>query len=296
MADFLIRLAARTIGVAPTIQPRIASLYEPAQARGMSDAEEFPLVHHADRYASKRPLLFSPLEPVGQANKEMNPTVSDRRGGDEGKALSPGGDASQGDARETLAGNEGASPPEFPPRRVRDEAPAPTSLPQKTDAHLVVGRVSRGVEDTQMLQEEMGGDEALPSSLRGGASRGDVREALAGGRGDAHESLIGSGETSPPGFPPHRAVASPPAPPPPPPTSPRQRTDAHPVIGRVNRGVGDTQTLQEGASPVPTVQITIGRIEVKATPAPATRPQNSRSGPPVMGLEEYLKQRAGGDR
>jgi hypothetical protein len=48
--------------------------------------------------------------------------------------------------------------------------------------------------------------------------------------------------------------------------------------------------------PAPTIQVTIGRIEVRATPPPAP-PQKQRSAPPVMSLDEYLRQRARrGDR
>lgn len=48
----------------------------------------------------------------------------------------------------------------------------------------------------------------------------------------------------------------------------------------------------------PTVQVTIGRIEVRATSTPTTAaPQVSKqSAPPVMSLDDYLHQRAKGDR
>jgi hypothetical protein len=46
------------------------------------------------------------------------------------------------------------------------------------------------------------------------------------------------------------------------------------------------------AQPEPTIQVTIGRIEVRATP-PAQPPPKQRSAPPVMSLEEYLRQRSG---
>jgi hypothetical protein len=42
------------------------------------------------------------------------------------------------------------------------------------------------------------------------------------------------------------------------------------------------------------VQVTIGRIEVRATPPPATQPKAQRSGPAVMTLDEYLRQRNDG--
>ena len=45
----------------------------------------------------------------------------------------------------------------------------------------------------------------------------------------------------------------------------------------------------------PTIQVTIGRVEVRATPLPpSSKPR--RPAPPVMSLDEYLQQRAGGDR
>ncbi len=51
---------------------------------------------------------------------------------------------------------------------------------------------------------------------------------------------------------------------------------------------------QESSAPAPTIQVTIGRIEVRATPPPTARPQTQRSAPSVMSLEEYLNQRAKG--
>jgi hypothetical protein len=43
-------------------------------------------------------------------------------------------------------------------------------------------------------------------------------------------------------------------------------------------------------SPVPTIQVTIGRIEVKATPA-AGPSQKRQTAPKIMGLDDYLRQR-----
>jgi hypothetical protein len=47
----------------------------------------------------------------------------------------------------------------------------------------------------------------------------------------------------------------------------------------------------------PTIQVTIGRIEVRATPPPPSQSQGKRSPSSVMSLDQYLHQRAkGGDR
>lgn len=43
--------------------------------------------------------------------------------------------------------------------------------------------------------------------------------------------------------------------------------------------------------PASTIQVTIGRIEVRATSPPGQPPQKKRSASPVMSLEEYLRQR-----
>ena len=57
-----------------------------------------------------------------------------------------------------------------------------------------------------------------------------------------------------------------------------------------------TQNFMEGgdtSQPSPTIQVTIGRIEVRATPPPATSLAKSRPASPAMSLEEYLRQRGG---
>lgn len=46
--------------------------------------------------------------------------------------------------------------------------------------------------------------------------------------------------------------------------------------------------------PTPSVQVTIGRVEVRATPPPTPSPKARRPKPPVMSLDEYLRQRANG--
>ena len=48
---------------------------------------------------------------------------------------------------------------------------------------------------------------------------------------------------------------------------------------------------QASAEPAPTIQVTIGRIEVRAT-SPAALPQKQKTASPAMSLEEYLGRRA----
>ena len=64
-------------------------------------------------------------------------------------------------------------------------------------------------------------------------------------------------------------------------------------LGESRRSMSALDSI-ESSTPQPTVQVTIGRIEVRAVQSattPATRP---RAAPPVMNLDDYLRQRSGG--
>jgi hypothetical protein len=55
------------------------------------------------------------------------------------------------------------------------------------------------------------------------------------------------------------------------------------------------EVVSSPVPPTPVIQVTIGRIEVRATTAPATpAATTTRSKSPVMGLDEYLDRRGGG--
>jgi hypothetical protein len=75
--------------------------------------------------------------------------------------------------------------------------------------------------------------------------------------------------------------------------STRQVGYAIPPYNRVNEHEA-ALTTQEPSTPAPTIQVTIGRIEVRATPAATPRPQAARSAPSVMSLDDYLNQRVKG--
>ena len=60
-----------------------------------------------------------------------------------------------------------------------------------------------------------------------------------------------------------------------------------------NRALADTpgSTSKTTDGPVPSITVTIGRIEVRATPPAPAPTQRQRSTPPVLSLDEYLRQR-----
>ncbi|MDD5267128.1 MAG: hypothetical protein PHO08_08360 [Methylococcales bacterium] len=61
------------------------------------------------------------------------------------------------------------------------------------------------------------------------------------------------------------------------------------------RESADFAEAQRATEPTPTIQVTIGRIEVRATQQPANSP-STRSSTPRLSLEDYLRQRNGGGR
>lgn len=68
---------------------------------------------------------------------------------------------------------------------------------------------------------------------------------------------------------------------------PQVTSSIHPVA------IGSAEPV-EPSRPAPTIQVTIGRIEVRATPPPASTQPKPRPASPVMSLDEYLRQRGGG--
>jgi hypothetical protein len=77
-------------------------------------------------------------------------------------------------------------------------------------------------------------------------------------------------------------------------------TQPHIITRPEHRGLSlENQPLSKPAevSSTPTIQVTIGRIEVRATSSSTRpRPQPQRSDRPVMSLDEYLNSRGGGGR
>jgi hypothetical protein len=84
------------------------------------------------------------------------------------------------------------------------------------------------------------------------------------------------------------------------------RTDRHPAWsqdGKERGNIGSTQPLSQprqerktmsspAAESEPTIQVTIGRVEVRAEPAETSNRRARQQPSPVMGLDEYLRHRS----
>ncbi|HWS54785.1 MAG TPA: hypothetical protein VN228_11690, partial [Pyrinomonadaceae bacterium] len=83
-----------------------------------------------------------------------------------------------------------------------------------------------------------------------------------------------------------------------PPERAARRPAALTIEPRISRHVPHRAAARDDArapaQAAPTVNVTIGRVEVRAVPAPPAPAARRAASPPHMSLEEYLRRRAGG--
>ena len=290
MSDFFTHLAVQTLGLAPVVEPVIAPMYapgpstdsafleteqlvEPAQSPPyeISDLSPQPpgLVRAAEVTAVEEPPLTSPitLPPVLPANATVpqdHPRINER---------------------EIEAEPEiGIAPPllpasETPARRDMPEVPGgvmPTTHPDRIESQPLLVPVLYQPNRSEAIPEEAGQAELQellqPDSLPGLVSVTRDQQAIA----DVAVRRENSGSI---------------------------RTDMEPLLPglqNVPLSSGAEQVAEPSIQPV--IRVTIGRVEVRLSqtvvPAPG-KPAPSQPAPPhapELSLEEYLRQRNGGQR
>jgi len=303
MADFLTRLAGRTLGLAPTVQPMLSPMYAPGQQFvGAEDAQEgiqdawgvinrAPTPGAATEYHRREMSLQDglPDEPpsgnlVGQtlhAPEMLLPLVP------------MGNQSSVAQARREM--------PAVQP------VPGDSTSMERVEAEFSAGQVLM-LRPTSLEDRAAGAPVAGTISLEQSRSSGpQFRRAMGVPEAEGHG---GRPQGSPPlqvpeeNQPMEAALVSPvvdvlavrrPAEP----KAIRPLQDSS-QVGRLGHSYNQgnqrevVPVTHESSAAAPTIQVTIGRIEVRATPPPAPQSQPKRSGPAVMGLEEYLNQRAKG--
>ncbi len=78
----------------------------------------------------------------------------------------------------------------------------------------------------------------------------------------------------------------------------REHGELSPVLAPVSRSASfaDVYPISNtGSSPAPTIQVTIGRVEVRAVAATAPPKRSAQTGP-ALSLNDYLSQRGGRSR
>jgi hypothetical protein len=316
MADFLTRLAGRALGVVPTVQPILAPMYAPGQQFvGAEDAQEMPLfergaatgypqaeVRGREMSLQNRPAgepafgglvgqimdareISSLLVPQGnqpsttptQTSHTSSQTLDGQPAADH--PLSSGRDeaaSSAGQARRT-ASTRNASVSGLHPIHPTDATVIPLeshsasrAAEQQRDSSLL-SRTARGVLEA----EELSSASTLLLPLVPQENRPV---------GTSH--LLPVVDTLPTQRPAEPKTILPQQ-------GSRRVGYAIPPYNQLNEHEA-ALTRQEPSTPAPTIQVTIGRIEVRATPAATPRSQAARSAPAVMSLDDYLNQRARG--
>lgn len=293
MGDFLSTLANRNLmsghtDPAASVLPRLPARFEPS-----TPGAPAPMLGHADE----------PVSPVQQ-----------HEGNEEGQPQQPSAETLAGLLAALMAQSSGLLRPTsaVQPQRV-PALPTPPHRPPPTAADQ-----ESGIERSPEKPVETAPTPAAGPLL---VERIIVRETGRIPPYTAHEPPAPATDLrpkpSPPlalpapreqssAAPPDAATLTPPLSPAAPPTpTPRKR----PIADDTARADAPASLVQPAHPPLrrpapavepgPTIQVTIGRIEVRATPAPA--PANPERRPaPVMSLADYLRQRAqatsGGDR
>ncbi len=300
MADFLTRLAGRTLGVAPTVQPMIAPLYAPGPALLAGQEGLSAFTEEVSGGLPARPSLWPaepremnlPLsEPLPAAMQEQEsranlsavslsfssqqctvfPSTGEIWASTAQPVVSAMADVNVAGRRDTSsisANGEGSQPGAA--RNIPVSSPnTPLSAPDRTRS-LQIG-------EAQALPVEV--------SQRQTGSASFISQVYQ--EGDAPSVAVNSLEEQRIGGVLPQSIL---------PTASRSRANlrwaaADAVTNRHELSPEGTAPM---ATPAPTIQVTIGRIEVRATQPPPAQRQTPRPGPRMVSLEEYLDRQAKG--
>jgi hypothetical protein len=308
MSNYLSNLIARNISGLEVIQPRLPSLFEPMQGvNGLIPRQEFdleksmanPPVEELERRevsgqmnseisaisqsSAERSATSSPQAPeLSQRSILMPPSLEETRlvspiyqslndSASNSSPLMPRSEPVQPSTSSGKLSSSGpvANTPLMPAEQPQRTIPEPLTVQQIVTERTVIERIVPA-ESPSWLEHLNTIDPAanvLPTIMD--PSIEPPVQSLA----------------KPPAMPEERSVLRP---------LTEQVTIPHQVIPSVRSLELDTPKFSATPQPAPTIQVTIGRIEVRATPSTAPSPTQSRSAPSVMSLEDYLRQRGGG--
>lgn len=301
MADFLTRLAGRTLGVMPTVQPMIAPLYAPGPAL---PAGQMPLPVFTEEISGGSPdqpslwpagpqsVHLSPREPLQVSVQEQEnganlsasqmsfslrqdtvfPSTGEIWASTAQSAISVmSGDslASRRDTPSSISataeGSEPGAAQYIPLSSPTTPLPAPdkaSPLQIREVQALLVEEAQRRPGSASFITQEYQESDTPQSSMHS-----IERQRTAG--------IL-----------PQSAL----------PTASRSRANIRWAAADVT--TNRHELSPEGTAPVtppaPTIQVTIGRIEVRATQPPPAQRQAPRQGPRMVSLEEYLDRQAKG--
>lgn len=305
MSDHLERLAARALGTAPTIRPRLPARFEPLAPGMFSAADDRLALEQHDEIDAPAPVPQPARQPKQDARR-ATPAHSRPSAPDDASAAA----SNYSDMSPVAPGAPDPPPsaPQFeePPRLAGDFIATPpiSAHAQPAASHLAHDTTVREAEPGSPAMSHVAAPPQvdIPAVIEAGAlivaapltSWPATRDDSLDDRPAAVNDVSQTREHAPSPMrrDQPRSSRSEPATP---------RAAARPSPHTTRRApVGheaDSGRWADAASDTPetTIQITIGRVEIRAAPAAnEVRPPRGRGSAPALGLDEYLRRRATG--
>jgi hypothetical protein len=302
MSDYLTILAAKTLNLTEVVQPLLASRFEPPQGVGgpALHAPFSPETVDDEPFAATTaglPAMTPPTKRVGAArlsisSLEISPEASQPNDGTRAsirQPLTPLSATRSNTARPAQPSSHSASDPvqlRSTHTPATDVRPVVVQASDSSVPHQP--RPDQPVQGLVAIERETGSTPSGSAHERGGQAvlEPNTQPAVTQHRAWREDAPLRH-------TPPLESLTLQSTPYTPPATVAAQ---PH-VVPYVERAVPAPATPGATPEPPPTIQVRIGRVEVRAimSPAPPPRAKAPRRGP-ALSLDEYLKQRNGGQR
>jgi hypothetical protein len=257
MSGFLSRLIGRTRETAEVLRPRVASLFEPGEAARQVETSFESVAADApvETLRRRRRVVME-----GDVRDEVAPAVDVRRRFTEPDEQVP----------ESSPAVQAEVKPDMGQRSVAEPEPRVSAKEEKPSIRAEARK--EAIEQSRSAKTER---EAVPEVRDVAAKPVGIRQS---GEAEQLVTVVREERASIP--PVQRIFAQSPAP--------------SLVVPKQRPHFEAAQSLPRAAASEPVVEVTIGRIEVRAIAE--AKGQKAKAGPAVMGLDEYLKTRGRGGR
>ncbi|MGA7180817.1 MAG: hypothetical protein WBX11_14705 [Thiobacillaceae bacterium] len=268
--DFLGRMVAKAQGAVCAIEPRLPSLFEPVGGAVVAAAVPLPADLQPGTADEPRPADISRMD-VGDSHDEAEQTDNSYRGWARGKppdtVASPPQSPLAWNGGEPLARSDSdraaMTDAEYPGESGMTQRRRADVVSTDTLARMRPARSAAGIPLTRDV-------ERVPA--RSGASSRDSSEPVDRAQQPKAGTLMVEPEAA---LVPRLAIAGAPKPASPP-----------------NRVAVAAGPMSEPQTPV--INVTIGRVEIRAVQGALARPRADHAKPKTLSLDDYLKQRGGG--
>jgi hypothetical protein len=312
MTDFLTRLAQRVLGLAPIVQPIVASVFEPTQAVAM-DTFSFDIEQeYAAENQGEQRSSFSGREAGSAPPSSFGHDVSRPPASQEQRPAAMQAEQAHTNPRTYARYSQAAS------LRITQGSQEALTTQRASSPELSEGEV-HGIRSRISAMGAQGEYRAMrsPTAQERNRSTSVDRLSLPAGQQNIPETRTRENHSNPlqsnaeaQSSTPHITVFASTETPPLTPTKPTPPKVMRPLAtspGKAPVGAQYIAPSRLAAPPLthqpdvvpesPTIQVTIGRIEVRATlPPPTARPQQQHPTSSKMSLDEYLKQRSRGGK